>query len=70
MPMELDVVKPSIIPRFLKQFAVRAHLFDMAAVHHYDLVGRQDSGEPVRDGDHGASGREHFECALNLFFRF
>src|SRR5205823_5795728 len=65
MPMELDVVKPSIIPRFLKQFAVRAHLFDMAAVHHYDLVGRQDSGEPLRDDE---VMRERGACdGVNLF---
>ena len=58
MPVELHVVKPSIVPGFLEQLAVRSNFLDVAVVHDNDLIGRQDGGEPMRDRDYGASGGE------------
>ena len=68
MPVELHVVKPSIVPGFLEQLPVRSNFLDVAVVHDYDLIGRQDGGEPMCDRDDGASGGEHLQCALNLLF--
>ena len=39
-------------------------------IHDHDLIGRQDRGEPVGDGDHRSSGGEGFERLLDLLFRF
>ncbi len=37
--IELHVVKPAIIPGFIEQLGMGADLFDVALVHHHDLVG-------------------------------
>ncbi len=64
------VVKPTVVAGFVQQFGVRADLLDAAIIHHDDLIGRQNRGEPVGNCDDSASGSELFERLLNLLFRF
>ena len=47
-----------------------ADFFNIAAIEHDDLVGRQNGGEPVRDRDYRAAGGKFLERLLDLFFRF
>ena len=68
--IELHVVKPAIVAGLLEQFGVRADFFDVALIHHDDLIGRQDCREPMRNGDHGSPGGKGFERLLDLLFRF
>src|SRR5436305_11317998 len=52
---ELLVVEAGVGSLGGQELGVRAALDDLAALHEQDLVGRQDGGEPVRDGDRRAS---------------
>ncbi len=38
--VELHVIKPPIIARFLEQLAMRSNFLDMSLVHYHNLVGR------------------------------
>jgi len=40
--IELHVVEPAIVTGFFEQFGVRADFFDVALIHHDDLISRQD----------------------------
>src|SRR5205807_8325564 len=52
-----------------RSLVVRADFFDMAAIHHHDLIGGQNRGKPMGNRDHGLAGGEGLQRQLNLFFR-
>ena len=69
-PIKLVIVKPAIVAGFVQQLGMRADLLNAAIIHHDDLIGRQNGGEPMGNCDYGSSGGELLERLLNLLFRF
>ena len=67
--IELQIVETPIVAGFGQQLVVRADFFDMAAIHHHDLIGRQNGGKPMGNRDHGFAGGEGLQRQLNLFLR-
>src|SRR5262249_20133048 len=53
--IELVIVQAAIVSRFAQQLGVCADLLYSAGIHHNNLIGRQNSREPMSDGDHSAS---------------
>src|SRR6266567_1271186 len=68
--IELVVVQPAIVSGFVQQFGMRPDLLNPAGIHHDNLIGGQNSGEPMRNGDHCSSRGQFSQCLLNLLFRF
>ena len=51
--IELQIVETPIVAGFCQQFGVGPDFFDVAVIHHHDLIGRQNGGKPMGDRDHG-----------------
>ena len=54
--IELQIVETAIVAGFGQQLGVGADFFDVAAIHHHDLIGGQNGGKPMGDRDHGPAG--------------
>ena len=63
--LRLDLHEASVDAVGGQQFGVRALLHELAAVEGQDPVGIAEGGEPVGDGDRGATLDEHGERLLN-----
>src|SRR5881394_959336 len=68
--IELQIVETAIVAGFGQQLCVGANFFQLTAVHHYDLIRRQNGGKPMGNRYHGLAGGEPLQSHLNLFFRF
>src|SRR6266567_2960054 len=68
--IELVVVQAAIVSGFVQQFRVCPDLLNPAGIHHDNLIGGQNSGEPMCDGDYRPASRQFCEGPLNLLFRF
>ena len=66
----MQIVETAIVAGFGQQLGVGADFFYVPAIHHHDLIGRQNGGEPMGNRDHGLAGGEGLQRHLNLFFRF
>ena len=66
----MQLVEPLIDAAVVDQFLVRSNLRDAAPIHHHDFVRPPDSGEPVRDHDHGAIAHQRLERLLHQNLRF
>src|SRR5262249_14970147 len=53
--IELVVVQPAIVSGFVQQFGMRPDLLNPAGIHHDNLVGGQNSRQPMSDRDHCSS---------------
>ena len=53
-----------------EQLTMATALDDAPAFHDQDLIGIDDRGQPVRDGERGAAGRNAAEFRLNRLLRF
>src|SRR5438046_9841183 len=60
-PIKLVIVKPAIVAGFVQQLGMRADLLNAAIIHHDDLIGRQNRGEPTGNRAYGSSGGELVE---------
>ena len=67
--IELQIVETAIVAGFGQQLGVGADFFYVAAIHHHDLIGRQNGGKPMGDRHHGLAGGERLQSQLNLLFR-
>ena len=67
---ELHRVKLEVAAPPLQQLLVGALLHNLASVHHNHLVSVLNGGQAVSDHKTRPSLHEHFQCLLNLLFRF
>mmetsp|Transcript_18177 Transcript_18177/g.28440 ORF Transcript_18177/g.28440 Transcript_18177/m.28440 type:complete len:277 (-) Transcript_18177:1882-2712(-) len=67
--LKLQTVKVGINAAAIQQLGMGARVFDLAPVHHHDLVGPTNGGQPVRDHKRCTPGRQPIQRVLHNLFR-